>query len=171
MATFSFASKPPERDIFHPLLVEYYAHMITLNPPEIAAQLDAKAIAAEFWDEIEEYMPPHGRMALARDDTGTLLGGGMLRTIRPGVAEFKRLFVRPQGRGLGLGRKLIQMRLGAARDMGMKTVFADTLRRTTAMQALYAEFGFRRIKGYPESHAALNLPALVPELRYFRLDL
>lgn len=108
---------------------------------------------------------------MAHDDTGNLLGGGMMRQIRPDAVEFKRLFVLPQGRGQGLGRKLVQMRLDAARDMGMKHVFADTLRGTVAMQSLYKSCGFRKIARYPESHSAVQLPILEPELRYFQLDL
>lgn len=171
MVTVSFISQPPERDSFHKLLVDYYNTMIPMNPPEVAAQLSATKNAEGFWDEVQDYLPPQGRLALAYSDEKLLIGGGMLRTIRPGVGEFKRLFVRPQGRGLGLGRKLIQIRLDAAREMGMHTIFADTLRNTTAMQALYKEFGFREIERYPESHSAVQLPALIPELRYFQLDL
>jgi len=61
--------------------------------------------------------------------------------------------------------------IDAAREMGMKHVFADTLRGTVAMQSLYNAFGFREIDRYPESRTAISLPALQPELRYFRLDL
>ena len=53
----------------------------------------------------------------------------------------------------------------------MKHVFADTLRGTVAMQSLYNAFGFREIDRYPESRTAISLPAMQPELRYFRLDL
>lgn len=171
MVQVSFATQPPDKESFHSFLVEYYAVMIPLNPTEIAALLDAEKIAAAFWDEVDDYLPPNGRMALVHDENGALLGGGMMRTIRPEVAEFKRLFVRPAGRGLGLGRMLIAARLDAARDMGIKTVLADTLRKTTAMQALYKDFGFRPINRYPESHSALHFPALAPELLYFQRDL
>ncbi len=171
MVTFSFASEAPEKTVFHPLLVDYYATMIPLNPPQIAAQLDAETIAQGFWEEVDEYLPPDGCMALVHDDDDTLIGGAMMRTVRPRVAEFKRLFVRPEGRGLGLGRKLIEMRLEVARKTGMQTVLADTLRKTTAMQALYKDFGFRPIARYPESHSAIHFPALEQELLYFQLDL
>lgn len=167
----SFATEPPERATFHQLLIDYYNTMIPMNPPEIAELLSADDNAAEFWDEVTDYMPPHGRLALAWDESGVLLGGGMMRTIRPDAVEFKRLFVQPEGRGLGLGRMLVQARLEAAREMGMKHIFADTLRGTVAMQSLYKSFGFREIDRYPESHTALSIPALQPELRYFQLDL
>lgn len=167
----SFATEPPERETFHQLLLDYYNVMIPMNPPEIAAVLSAENNADEFWAEVHEYMPPHGRLALAHDRNGVLLGGGMMRTIRDDAVEFKRLFVRPQGRSLGLGRMLVQARLDAANEMGMKHVFADTLRGTVAMQALYKSFGFREIDRYPESYTAISLPVLQPELRYFQLDL
>ncbi|MDA9980019.1 GNAT family N-acetyltransferase [Yoonia sp.] len=167
----SFATEPPERATFHQLLLDYYNVMIPMNPPEIAALISADKNADEFWTEIHEYLPPHGRLALAHDNNGVLLGGGMMRNMRPDAVEFKRLFVRPQGRGLGLGRLLVQARIDAAREMGMKHVFADTLRGTVAMQSLYKAFGFREIDRYPESRTAISLPALQPELRYFQLDL
>lgn len=72
---------------------------------------------------------------------------------------------------MGLGRKLIQIRLDVARNMGLKTIVADTLRRTTAIQALYVEFGFQRTARYPESHAAIPIRALGPEMPYFQRDL
>jgi len=169
--TVTFLAKPPERDTFHQLLLDYYYTMIPMNPPHNAAMLSADRNADEFWTEIDDYMPPRGRLALAHDASGVLLGGGMMRTMRPDAVEFKRLFVRPEGRGLGLGRMLVQARLDAAREMGMKKVFADTLRGTLAMQSLYKSFGFREIDRYPESHTAISLPALRPELRYFQLDL
>lgn len=171
MVTFSVATTPPDRDTFHPLLVEYYSHVIPLTPAEIAAQLDPEAIAQSFWEEVDDYLPPSGCMALVHDDAGALIGGAMMRTIRPQVAEFKRLFVRPAGRGLGLGRKLVEMRLDIARKMGIKTVLADTLRKTTAMQAIYKDLGFQPIPRYPESHSARNYPILEAEMLFFQLDL
>mgnify|MGYP001804658456 CR=1 FL=1 len=86
-------------------------------------------------------------------------------------AELQRLFARPQGRGLGLGRGLINARLDVAKSMGIKTVLADTLRKTTTMQVLYKELGFRQIEKYPESHSATHFPQLLAELRYYQLDL
>jgi len=56
IVTVSFISQPPERESFHKLLIDYYNTMIPMNPPEVAAQLNATTNAEEFWDEVHEYM-------------------------------------------------------------------------------------------------------------------
>ena len=56
--TVTFLAKPPERDTFHQLLLDYYNTMIPMNPPHIAAILSADRNADEFWTEIDDYCHP-----------------------------------------------------------------------------------------------------------------
>jgi putative acetyltransferase len=62
--------------------------------------------------------------------------------------EVKRLYLRPQFRGRGLGRYLLENLIERARGMGYQTLYADTLPRMTDALSLYAKLGFDRVDAY-----------------------
>jgi GNAT superfamily N-acetyltransferase len=95
------------------------------------------------------YAPPSGRLLIAF--VGGHAGGCVaIRQIGDGVAEMKRLYVRPAHRGTGLGRKLAEAVLDEAGAAGYRTVRLDTLATMKAAQALYLSMGFTDIPPYNE---------------------
>lgn len=66
----------------------------------------------------------------------------------PNAAEMKRLYVRPQFRGLGLGRQLAEAILDAARGAGYACVLLDTLDDMESARALYEDLGFAEVPPY-----------------------
>ena len=116
---------------------------------------------------LDAYLPPRGRLHVT-DGGGGPVGCVFLKMIRPGAAEVKRLYVSPEARGQGLGRRLMAGVLEEARSMGAAQVLLDTGVYDTAAHRLYESLGFRDIDPYPESE---NDPELAPYLRYMRLDL
>ena len=68
-----------------------------------------------------------------------------LRPLGDGIAEMKRMYVRPQYRGQGLGRKLAEAILQAARDRGYKSIRLDTLPHLHTAIAMYRRMGFQEI--------------------------
>ena len=54
----------------------------------------------------------------------------------------KRLYVAPQGRGLGLGKALMQAVIGEALRIGWREIRLDTLPSMTVAQAMYRKAGF-----------------------------
>ena len=108
-----------------------------------------------------EYGAPAGRLLLAVED-GAAAGCVALRRLQGDTLEMKRLYVRPQYRGRGLGRRLAEAAVGAARAAGGGTLVLDTLPKMSPAIALYGALGFVSRGPY----AALPTPgALFFELR------
>jgi GNAT superfamily N-acetyltransferase len=67
-----------------------------------------------------------------------------LRPLDDLVCEMKRLFVRPNHQGHGLGRALAKRVIGEARSIGYATTMLDTLPSMQSAIRLYASLGFVR---------------------------
>lgn len=97
------------------------------------------------------YAPPRGTMRLARVD-GLAAGCCALRAVDAvdyvNACEMKRLYVRPQFRGLGLGRRLAEEIMEAARLAGYASVLLDTLDTMETARAMYQDLGFVEIPPY-----------------------
>jgi ribosomal protein S18 acetylase RimI-like enzyme len=60
----------------------------------------------------------------------------------------KRLYVKPEMRGLKIGRKLAEAVIAEARRIGYTHIRGDTIPSMEAARALYASVGFKEIKSY-----------------------
>lgn len=94
-----------------------------------------------------KYAPPGGALLIAVHENRTV-GCVGLRALADGVCEMKRLFVRPETRGLGLGRKLATQIIDVARSLGYTLMRLDTLARLTKAVQLYKTLGFRTTAPY-----------------------
>ena len=112
-----------------------------------------------FDDEIATlatmYGPPEGALYVATLD-GAPVGCVGVRPFAPvpGCCEMKRLYVAPAARGHGLGRRLAQQSMIAARALGYTHMRLDTLPTMQDAQALYDALGFRDIPAYRHSPVA-----------------
>lgn len=65
--------------------------------------------------------------------------------------ELKRLFVKPEYRGLKLGKKLLAKAIDEAKKIGYKKIYLDTLSTLENACRLYEKFGFKKIDAYYEN--------------------
>ena len=124
-----------------------------------AASLDVDLCFQDFAAELAslpgKYSQPKGALLLARSDEGEALGCVALRPMdHPGHCEMKRLYIDPSGRGLGIGRSLMQALIEEARRKGYTEMCLDTLPTMTAAQSLYRMAGFEPIAPYYETPVA-----------------
>jgi putative acetyltransferase len=122
---------------FHALLVSDYGFDACMLLE------DAEALPGPYCD-------PHGCFLLA-EVNGQIAGGFAVRPCEgspAGIAEAKRMFIRPQYRGLGLGHTLVAAVLMDARARGYNAIRLDSLRELTNAHRLYEKHGFRLIAPY-----------------------
>ncbi|CAK4031324.1 hypothetical protein DOTSEDRAFT_67250 [Lecanosticta acicola] len=102
-----------------------------------------------------KYSPPNGALFLARlQPTNEAVGCVGLRPLTEpggigiGIAEMKRLYVDPAGRGMGVGRKLADAVVAEARRLGYEAVLLDTLPHMLSAIGLYKSLGFVEVEPY-----------------------
>ncbi len=99
-----------------------------------------------------ESLPGSYDPVLVAVESDRILGCAALRPLGSGIVEMKRLYVRPDARGLNLGRRLVQETIAAAKAKGSQTLRLDTLPTMATAIALYRKLGFREIPPYGNNH-------------------
>ena len=134
---------------------------------EYAASLGLSLCFQSFDVELEslpgEYAPPTGGLFLATSGS-TPAGCVAFRKLEEGICEMKRLYVRPEFRGRGLGRDLVLTLIEQARMMRYERMRLDTIAASmTEAVGLYRSLGFRDIPLYCRNP--------IPGAIYLELDL
>jgi ribosomal protein S18 acetylase RimI-like enzyme len=100
-----------------------------------------------FEEELAALPTGYDALLVAQRD-GEAVGCVGVRAFEPGICEMKRLYVRPEGRGGGVGRGLAVAAIERGRALGYERMRLDTLPTMAAAQALYRELGFVEIDPY-----------------------
>ncbi|MGA2414244.1 MAG: GNAT family N-acetyltransferase [Candidatus Sulfotelmatobacter sp.] len=95
-----------------------------------------------------DYAPPEGRLMLGEYD-GELAACGALHKLDSEICEMKRLYLRPNFRGKGLGRALAERIVAEARQMGYRRMRLDTVEPLMKdAVVMYRRLGFKEIEPY-----------------------
>src|SRR5215470_6317729 len=114
----------------------------------IDAAFDGDDLDHDVAEWSREYDGVAGVLLVVEDPAGQVIGTGGVRRLDAELGELKRMWVRPDRQGLGLGRRLLAHCLDEARRLGIRRLRLDTQRRMEAALALYRRHGFREIADY-----------------------
>jgi ribosomal protein S18 acetylase RimI-like enzyme len=150
----SEARWPEDRATVEALFREYVA--------SLAEDISFQNVNDELASLPGKYGRPTGVVLIARDGEQAV-GAVAYRMVEPGVAEMKRLYVRPAFRGTGLGRELANELIEDARAQGYRTMLLDTLASMSAARCLYRDLGFAPVAPYYDNP--------LPGVMYMALEL
>jgi ribosomal protein S18 acetylase RimI-like enzyme len=161
-----------------PQLVEHIVAVaqdyVTWMLAEIRQQfpaLDVELFAtAHDYDDVRKKIPgtnipPHGCMLLALADE-QVCGCIALGKLTDTIGEMRTLYVRPQYRGLGTGKRLVKALIEESRRIGYTHLRLDTLRFMEGAYRLYQSFGFYEIEPYGAVPDMLK-----PYIRFLEADI
>jgi putative acetyltransferase len=95
-------------------------------------------------DDIEgNYIRRGGLFDVVVDCNGTVVGMAGLYPLRPGVAELRKMYLRKNVRGRGLGKVLLTRMLSRARELGFSRIELETSSKLVEAIGLYKSFGFQ----------------------------
>lgn len=136
---------------------------------EYETQLNVDLCFQQFEAELAnlpgKYAPPSGTLLLATDGQRAV-GCGALRKIgslTDRICEMKRLYVRPEARGLEIGKRIARRLIQEASGLGYTAMVLDTLDKLKTAIHLYQSLGFVPAKPY------YNNP--LPGVIYLKLNL
>ena len=107
----------------------------------------------EVDDMAAAYTGPRTAYYVVTGDDGVVGGGGVgpLAGGPPDTCELRKMYLRPDARGHGLGRALLERCLAAAAAFGYARMYLETLQAMQDARRLYERNGFRAV-GTPLGH-------------------
>jgi len=117
---------------------------------EYAAWLGPEGWFTDLEAELAALPGGYEALLVARGD-GEAVGCVALKPLPDGTCEMKRLYVRPNARGSGAGRALVEASIARARELGYAVMRLDTLPTMDAARGLYLSLGFRPIERYNDN--------------------
>jgi putative acetyltransferase len=152
---YILAKTSDEFDIAKELFVEYAnSKGFDLSYQNFEAELDELNV---------QYNIPTGGLILIQDINSNYVGCGGIRKHEDSVAEIKRMYIKNECRGKGLGKKLLDSLIDIAKDLNYSKIRLDTLVSLEVATHIYREKGFIQIAPYRHNPS--------PEALYFELDL
>lgn len=168
-----FGGRETDAELCGMLMREYAAF---LNASVGGQHICVESLEKELAALPGEYAEPDGTVLLAFAD-GEPAGCVALKPLHPSrggvqerVCEMKRLWVRPEQQGSGLGRRLAEALVQAARERGYTAMVLDTMPASMpAAYGLYRSMGFDPVERYNENPVLRQAGGL--EIAWLRREL
>lgn len=136
--------------------------MPTTITPELPNTPDALALIAELEAYLQPLSPPESQFGFSAEKLiaegvpffvirvdGVAAGCGGIK-LCPDYGELKRMYVRPQFRGLGLGKRMIAHLTEYALQHGITILRLETGYNMDDAMGLYERMGFQKIPAFGE---------------------
>jgi GNAT superfamily N-acetyltransferase len=151
---------PDTAMVLRPLFTEYLvwvadqlraSGVVFDEPNDVLLERHHRAFDAE----LPKMLGPRGRVIVARiaDD---IVGVGTMKPVDADTAEIKRMFVRPQARGLGIARGIMARLADDARSEGFAVIRGETMDFMSSAIAMYTSLGTAEIAQFDDSEAAME---------------
>ena len=134
MGLIEFVEVHPDSAEAQACLARYYA--------EIAGRFDGGFDPGRSSaPTLDDFAPPGGTFLVLRLD-GATVGCGGFKDDAPDTAYLKRMWIAPEARGHGLGRRLLHALEEKALSLGYRKIRLETEKTLTEAQALYRASGY-----------------------------
>jgi putative acetyltransferase len=118
---------------------------------EFGLEPDPDGLDADLTHIEENYLQLGGLFEVVETSDGTIVGTAGLMIRQNGVAELRKMYLRKDFRGKGIGRALLEDMLAHARRIGVEVVELETNSVLRDAIRLYTGYGFRPLARRPHS--------------------
>lgn len=125
------ADLEPIQDLVYGVLAEY-----GLKP-------DPASTDADLGDIEQSYFARGGAFHVLEAENGAIIGAYGLYRMDSDTCELRKMYLRREHRGHGLGKRLLDHALAQARERGFRRVVLETASVLKEAIALYESYGFR----------------------------
>ena len=140
MITFREALSTADFEIASSLFQEY--------AESLGIDLEFQNFSKEIATPGQEYTKPHGALFLVFNSEQIVVGCFALRRFEKEIGELKRMYLKQEARGQGIGAMMLQKALSIGVKLGYTRIRLDTLPSMTSAIGLYQKMGFYEIDAY-----------------------
>jgi putative acetyltransferase len=126
------------------------ASIIRQSLAEFGANKPGTVYYDDTTDHLYELFKQAGSVYYVALKDNMLLGGAGIYPsdgLPPGVAELVKMYLIKEARGMGLGKKLIDMCIAFATQFGYHSIYLETMPELKKAVAVYERFGFEYLDG------------------------
>ena len=138
-----------------PMVLEFFRIVCGFLKADFDVQLSPEEPTGTMMATPEKFIPPLGRGFVAEND-GILVGMIFLKPLRGTEYEVKRLYLRSEARGTGLGKRLVRRVVKVAKELGATGLYLDSIPSLSVAISLYEAEGFAFTTPYPGSEIGSN---------------